>query len=207
MFLKIGKKKVFASIFAGFMAVLCLIAPHLTILQSKGIVSATTNSMNAMEGQSNIEMTTKADSGVAGTKVTVNGIDWLVPVTFTSVTSEFGMRDHPIDGEYKMHYGIDLAADSITNKPVIAARGGTAYVSYGTAGGGFMVTINHADNYSTTYMHMTHYAIKNGVSVKAGQVIGYVGSTGGSTGSHLHYQVSHNGAPTNPRPYLGLELT
>ena len=86
--------------------------------------------------------------------------------------------------------------------PVYAAAAGTATVSYDSGGFGNYVTINHGNGYSTLYGHMSSVAISSGSYVSQGQVIGYVGSTGASTGPHLHFNVYHNGSLTNPMSYF-----
>ena len=117
------------------------------------------------------------------------------------LTSAFGMRLHPVLKYYRMHNGIDLAAEQGT--PIYATRAGKVTVaSYQAGGAGNYVSINHLDGFSSIYMHMTHYVVSVGQSVKAGQLIGYVGSTGISTGPHLHFGISYAGSYVNPLAYL-----
>jgi murein DD-endopeptidase MepM/ murein hydrolase activator NlpD len=127
---------------------------------------------------------------------------WLSPLLRSSyVTSAYGMRYHPISGKYKMHYGVDLY--SFQGDPIVATRGGVVTTAdYQAGGAGYYVTINHGDGFSSTYMHMTHYVVKKGDFVNAGQIIGYVGSTGGSTGPHLHFGIFYNGSSVNPVNYV-----
>lgn len=130
-----------------------------------------------------------------------SGVVWLVPCKYTRVTSAFGYRWHPTTGEWSMHKGVDLGASKGT--PIYASRSGTvSTATYHTTAGNY-VTINHGDGYSSTYMHMTHYVVKRGQYVEAGQLIGYVGSTGRSTGPHLHFGIIHNGQYVNPMDYIG----
>ena len=132
---------------------------------------------------------------------TTNGITWKKPISYTMVSSPFGYRYHPISGKYKMHYGIDLAAP--TGRPIYATRGGTvSYTGYEKGGAGNWVQINHGDGYKSVYMHMTKYVVKTGQNVAQGQLIGYCGSTGGSTGPHLHFGISYNGTYVNPANYM-----
>ena len=132
---------------------------------------------------------------------TTNGITWKKPISYTMVSSPFGYRYHPISGKYKMHYGIDLAAP--TGRPIYATRGGTvSYTGYEKGGAGNWVQINHGDGYKSVYMHMTKYVVKTGQNVAQGQLIGYCGSTGGSTGPHLHFGISYNGTYVNPAKYM-----
>jgi murein DD-endopeptidase MepM/ murein hydrolase activator NlpD len=127
---------------------------------------------------------------------------WLSPLLRSSyVTSPYGMRVHPISGQYKMHHGVDLY--SFQGDSIVATRGGVVTTAdYQAGGAGYYVTINHGDGFSSTYMHMTHYVVKKGDYVNAGQLIGYVGSTGGSTGPHLHFGIFYNGSSVNPVNYV-----
>ena len=126
---------------------------------------------------------------------------WVCPVPYYTLTSPFGMRIHPIRGTWTMHNGVDMAAAQGT--PIYAAKSGKVTVTSFQAGGaGYYVSINHGDGFSSVYMHMTHYIVSPGQYVTAGQVIGYVGSTGGSTGPHLHFGISYNGTYVNPMDYI-----
>lgn len=125
---------------------------------------------------------------------------WLVPCSYVYVSSPFGNRYHPLSGVYKMHYGIDLAAYQGT--PIYATRSGKVTEATYNASAGYYVYINHGDGYGSIYMHMTHYIVSSGQYVNQGQVIGYVGSTGGSTGPHLHFGISKNGVYVDPADYI-----
>ena len=126
---------------------------------------------------------------------------WVCPVPYYTLTSPFGMRIHPISGKWKMHNGVDMAAAQGT--PIYAAKSGkVTTASYQAGGAGYYVSINHGDGFSSIYMHMTHFIVSPGQYVTAGQVIGYVGSTGGSTGPHLHFGISYNGTYVNPMDYV-----
>ena len=126
---------------------------------------------------------------------------WLTPVSGYNLTSPFGMRLHPVLGYYRMHNGIDMACD--TGTPIYATRAGTVTAaSYQAGGAGNYVSINHLDGFASIYMHMTHYVVSVGQSVSQGQLIGYVGSTGISTGPHLHFGVSYAGTYVNPLAYI-----
>ena len=133
----------------------------------------------------------------------VGGISWKVPISYTAFTSPFGWRIHPISGTSKFHYGVDLAAP--TGRPIYATRSGTVdTAAYQAGGAGNYVQINHGDGYRSIYMHMTHYIVYPGQYVSQGQVIGYCGSTGGSTGPHLHFGISYNGSYVNPANYISI---
>ena len=138
-------------------------------------------------------------SGSTGSS-TVGGITWKVPINYTAFTSPFGYRIHPIYGTKKYHYGVDLAAP--TGTPIYATRSGTVSTATYGSSGGYYVQINHGDGYRSTYLHMTHYVVSVGQHVTQGQVIGYCGSTGASTGPHLHFGISYNGNYVNPANYI-----
>ena len=126
---------------------------------------------------------------------------WIKPVTGYRLTSPFGMRKHPVLGYVRMHNGIDMACPSGT--PIYAARAGkVTAASYQAGGAGNYVSINHLDGFSSIYMHMTHYVVSVGQTVAQGQLIGYVGSTGISTGPHLHFGISYAGTYVNPMAYI-----
>ena len=119
------------------------------------------------------------------------------PINGARLSSAFGMRKHPIDGFNKMHRGTDFAAPMGT--PIMASGDGIIKKVGWCGGGGNCVKIKHNATYQTVYAHMSKFArgIKTGVRVKQGQTIGYVGSTGKSTGPHLHYEVIVNGKKVN----------
>ena len=119
------------------------------------------------------------------------------PINGARLSSPFGMRKHPIDGFNKMHKGTDFAAPLGT--PIMASGDGVIKKAGWCGGGGNCVKIRHNSTYQTVYAHMSKFArgIKSGVRVKQGQTIGYVGSTGKSTGPHLHYEVIVNGKKVN----------
>lgn len=138
--------------------------------------------------------------GTAGSGQNVGGKTWLVPCTYTRFSSPFGYRIHPVYGDWRFHSGVDLAAPSGT--PIIATRSGRVSVADYSWSGGYYVSIDHLDGYVSKYLHMTHYIVSAGQYVTAGQVIGYVGSTGTSTGPHLHFSIYYNGEAVNPANYI-----
>ena len=137
------------------------------------------------------------------------------PMETARVSSGFGMRKHPILGYSKMHKGIDFAAPE--GAPTLASGEGVVEAAGRAGGYGNYVRIRHTSDYATAYGHMQGFArgIKEGVSVTQGQIIGYVGSTGMSTGPHLHYEILVDGAQVNPtavkldtnQPLTGDQLT
>lgn len=135
-----------------------------------------------------------------GTGNTVNGITWIMPTLYKGVSSSFGMRWHPIDKVYKMHQGVDLPGT--TGTPVVATRSGviTTAVFHKTCGN--HIWINHGDGYKSVYMHLDTMIVSVGQYVVAGQQIGTLGNTGGSTGPHLHFGVAYNGNYIDPMPLV-----
>jgi len=119
------------------------------------------------------------------------------PINGARLSSAFGMRKHPIDGFNKMHRGTDFAAPMGT--PIMASGDGVITKARWCGGGGNCIKIRHNSTYETIYAHMKNFAsgIKEGLRVKQGRIIGYVGSTGKSTGPHLHYEVVENGKKIN----------
>ena len=142
----------------------------------------------------------KPPGGLAGTPNDVNGVEWLIPISYTHFSSPFGYRIHPIYGDWRFHYGVDLSAPQGT--PIVASRSGQVTTATYDSSAGYFVNINHMDGFSTRYLHMTHYIVKPGQYVVAGQIIGYCGSTGASTGPHLHFSVYYNGTAVNPALYI-----
>ncbi len=148
-------------------------------------------------------LATQKPSSSGGSGNTVDGVTWLMPINYTYFSSPFGWRIHPIHGDWRFHYGVDLSAPQGT--PIYASRSGQVTTTdYEAGGAGYYVSINHMDGYATRYLHMTHYIVSPGQYVYAGQVIGYCGSTGGSTGPHLHFSVYYNGQAVNPANYINI---
>lgn len=147
-----------------------------------------------------------ATSRPSGTEITPssqtpNSAGWIKPLKSYTITSSFGNRVHPVLGYERFHEGVDMSA--YTNTPIYAARGGkVTAASYQDGGAGYYVNINHGDGFSSIYMHMTRYIVSAGQYVSQGQVIGYVGSTGLSTGPHLHFGIAKNGSYVNPMKYI-----
>ncbi len=127
---------------------------------------------------------------------------WKIPCNYTRFSSPFGWRIHPIYGDWRFHYGIDLAAPS--GSPIYATRAGKVTRTTYDSSSGYYVVLDHQDGFESKYLHMTHYIVKPGDYVQAGQVIGYVGSTGASTGPHLHFSIMYNGQHVNPASYINI---
>lgn len=119
-----------------------------------------------------------------------------MPVAARALTSRFGVRSHPVLGGRRMHSGIDLAAP--TGAPVAAPAGGVVSYANWRGGYGLLVTISHGGGLETRFAHLSRIMVSPGQTVSRGQLVGLVGSTGRSTGSHLHYEVRQNGFAVDP---------
>jgi murein DD-endopeptidase MepM/ murein hydrolase activator NlpD len=133
-----------------------------------------------------------------------SGVSLQWPTWCHTITSYFGYRTHPIYGNTRFHSGIDIGASF--GDTIMAAAGGTViYVetpvpgqNWGGSGYGNYFIIDHGNGVSTLYAHCCNVYVSNGQSVSAGEAVGTVGSTGGSTGSHLHFEVRVNGERVDP---------
>ena len=144
---------------------------------------------------------TPSNNGSAN-KPSGGGGGWVRPCSYSSITSPFGYRESPTSGASTYHQGVDL--DTGTGWPVVAAKAGTVTVAgWGKAAGNY-VQINHHDGFSSIYMHLSSIGVSVGQNVGAGQYIGATGSTGVSTGDHLHFGISLNGVYVNPCNYVPL---
>ena len=129
-------------------------------------------------------------AGKAMTANTVDGITWYTPCDYNRISSTFGMRFHPVYHYWKMHKGVDFA---IGHTPIYATRPGVVIVAttWEDSSAGYYVMIDHGDGFRSVYMHMCKRpSVSVGEFVSAGQVLGCVGSTGASTGNHLHFGIS-----------------
>ncbi|MEZ5681346.1 MAG: M23 family metallopeptidase [Erythrobacter sp.] len=126
----------------------------------------------------------------------IGGMPSGLPMSGARLTSGFGSRYHPTLGGMRFHAGVDLAAP--TGTPVKATASGQVSRAGWNGGYGILVSINHGGAVETRYAHLSAIAVRPGDTVQQGQVIGFVGSTGRSTGPHLHYETRVSGQPTNP---------
>ena len=129
-----------------------------------------------------------------------SGFLYPLPAGSAYVSCAYGPRTHPVTGNYSFHNGVDLAAPGGT--PIYATKSGTVTTATYNSVYGYYVTINHGDGFSSLYGHMTRYVVSAGQTVTQGQVIGYVGTTGLSTGNHLHFTIFYNGSTVNPMGYI-----
>lgn len=143
---------------------------------------------------------TSASGGGTTSAPVVGSSNWLRPCSYVKVSSPFGPRTSPTAGASTYHQGIDLAGSA--GSPIYASRTGRVTLATYSNSAGYYVSINHGDGYSSIYMHMTNFVVSAGQTVSAGQLIGYMGSTGISTGNHLHFGIALNGAYVNPASYL-----
>ncbi len=146
------------------------------------------------------DMIAELERQEAANSITSTGT-YIWPLPGYSPGSAYGWRMHPIFHEMRFHAGEDIGAPSGT--PILAADSGVATVIPNNGNGyGNYIMINHGGGRVTLYAHMSGFAVSNGATVTQGQVIGYVGSTGNSTGPHLHFEVRVNGATTDPKSYF-----
>jgi murein DD-endopeptidase MepM/ murein hydrolase activator NlpD len=123
-----------------------------------------------------------------------------LPKSKTRVTSPFGMRNHPTLKRQKMHNGIDFGSGM--NAPVFAAADGKVTLAQYSRSFGNWIMVEHANGYVSIYAHLNSFNISAGLRIKKGEIIGYTGNTGRSSGPHLHYEIRLNGTPVNPSGYL-----
>lgn len=142
----------------------------------------------------------KLDQINTGAGESAISIPSILPITNYSFTSAFGVRSDPFRGSAAMHAGVDLSASY--GAPIYATADGVVDRAEWFGGYGNMVEIDHGKGIATRYGHMSRIAAKPGETVKRGELIGYVGSTGRSTGNHLHYEVRIDGYAVNPMPFL-----
>ena len=130
----------------------------------------------------------------------LSGGSFIWPASSNYITSRFGLRIHPITGQQKSHTGIDIGAGAGTN--VLAAAAGTVTMASWNGGYGNCVMIDHGNGYQTLYAHMSSITVANGAAVSAGTVVGLVGSTGVSTGPHLHFEIFASGSRVDPEQFF-----
>lgn len=155
----------------------------------------------ALSAEQKAAMANQNKNNVAGGSYTGGGSGFSAPLSYINVTCAFGPRIHPLWGTASNHTGVDLAAGQGT--PIYAIASGTVTAAGYSDAYGYNVTLAHGNGYGSMYAHMTNFTVSVGQSVSQGQVIGYVGSTGWSTGPHLHFEIYVNGAPVNPMLYIG----
>lgn len=143
-----------------------------------------------------------ASSGSSSGVVDSGDFMWPLDSKYRNITSQFGYRTHPITHVYKLHTGVDISSSGIRGASIYAAKGGTVMKAGYNTGYGNYVLINHGDGYATLYGHADTLLVSAGQVVNKGDVLGYVGSSGYSTGPHLHFEIMKNGEYTNPLGYF-----
>ncbi|MFY9280111.1 MAG: peptidoglycan DD-metalloendopeptidase family protein [Caldicoprobacterales bacterium] len=161
------------------------------------------NSQSSGQEDQNRGSNDKQDSNQSGgSQNTGSTLTWPVPGYYT-ITSRYGNRWHPVYNRYDFHTGIDISGSGVNEKSVVAAADGVVILSEYYGGYGNTVVIDHGGGMTTLYAHGSELLVSVGQKVSRGQAIMKVGSTGVSTGPHLHFEVRINGSHTNPLPYLG----
>ncbi|WP_288417989.1 M23 family metallopeptidase [uncultured Novosphingobium sp.] len=150
----------------------------------------------ASAGRSPLSAAARAAAGIAGPV----SIPSRTPLNGLTMTSNFGMRVHPVLGGMRAHKGVDLSAPVGT--PIYATADGVVGKASWFGGYGLYVQLEHGNDLETRYGHMSRLAVAEGQHIHKGDVLGYVGTTGRSTGPHLHYEVRVNGVAVNPIPYM-----
>ncbi len=150
----------------------------------------------ASVGRSPLSAAARAAAGIAGPV----SIPSRTPLNGLTMTSNFGMRVHPVLGGMRAHKGVDLSAPVGT--PIYATADGVVGKASWFGGYGLYVQLEHGNDLETRYGHMSRLAVAEGQHIHKGDVLGYVGTTGRSTGPHLHYEVRVNGVAVNPIPYM-----
>jgi murein DD-endopeptidase MepM/ murein hydrolase activator NlpD len=150
----------------------------------------------ASSGRSPLSAAARAAAGIAGPV----SIPSRTPLAGLTMTSNFGMRVHPIFGGMRAHKGIDLSAPVGT--PIYATADGVVGKAAWFGGYGLYVQLEHGNDLETRYGHMSRLNVAEGQTVHKGDILGYVGTTGNSTGPHLHYEVRVDGVAVNPVPYM-----
>lgn len=144
-----------------------------------------------------------SNAGSASSNISTKGWAWPVPYSNSYISSPYGYRNDPISGVYKFHSGIDITMASAHGKKLVATKGGTVIRAvHSNSGYGNYVMIDHGGGYSSLYGHCSALAVSVGQKVSQGQVIAYIGSSGYSTGPHVHFEIRYNGEKQNPSHYV-----
>lgn len=149
-----------------------------------------------------------SNAGSMNSNVSASGWAWPMPYDGVYLTSYYGYRYHPLDGDWRYHSGIDVSMSDAYGKNIVATRAGTVILSSlesesGTGYGNYII-IDHGDGYTSLYGHCSALLVSQGQRVSRGQIIARVGSTGWSTGPHLHFEVRYNGETVDPLDYVNM---
>lgn len=159
-----------------------------------------------MKAQSKKKSSSGNTSGYAGSvssNISSSGWAWPLPYSGSYITSPYGYRSDPISGAYKFHSGIDISMASAYGKKLVATKAGTvSLVRHTSSGYGNYVIIDHGNGWASLYGHCSSTAVSVGQTVSQGQVVAYVGTSGYSTGPHVHFEIRYNGEKLNPSNYV-----
>lgn len=165
--------------------------------------SSSSSSSSSKPSSSKPSSSSSSKPSTSGKLTTYKGLTMQFPApSMTRKSSNFGYRIHPIKHTKRLHAGVDLAAPG--GSPIVAAMSGRVILARAGSGYGNYIIVDHGNGYATLYAHCSKLLVKKGQSVSRGQQIAKVGSTGASTGNHLHFEVRVKGTPVNPAPYIGL---
>lgn len=144
-----------------------------------------------------------SNAGSASSNISTKGWAWPVPYSNSYISSPYGYRNDPISGVYKFHSGIDITMANAHGKKLVATKSGTVIRAvHSNSGYGNYIMIDHGGGYSSLYGHCSSLAVSVGDKVSQGQVVAYIGSTGYSTGPHVHFEIRYNGEKQNPSHYV-----
>ena len=165
--------------------------------------SSSSSSSSSKPSSSKPSSSSSSKPSTRGKLTTYKGLTMQFPApSMTRKSSNFGYRIHPIKHTKRLHAGVDLAAPG--GSPIVAAMSGRVILARAGSGYGNYIIVDHGNGYATLYAHCSKLLVKKGQSVSRGQQIAKVGSTGASTGNHLHFEVRVKGTPVNPASYIGL---
>lgn len=174
----------------------------------KEIKEAIRKANQSSSGSSGGSSSGGSNAGSMNSNVSSSGWAWPLPYDGVYLTSYYGYRYHPLDGDWRYHSGIDVSMSGAYGKNIVATRAGTVILSSlesesGTGYGNYII-IDHGDGYTSLYGHCSALLVSQGQRVSRGQIIARVGSTGWSTGPHLHFEVRYNGETVDPLDYVNM---
>lgn len=167
----------------------------------KSFINSNSSSSKPSSGSSSSG--SSSSGGTSSSTVSSKGWAWPVPYSSSYISSPYGYRNDPISGNYKFHSGIDITMGGAYGKKIVASKAGTVIRTvHSNSGYGNYVMVDHGGGYVTLYAHCSSLAVSNGQKVSRGQTIAYIGSSGYSTGPHVHFEVRYNGDKVNPSNYV-----
>ncbi|MDD6275249.1 MAG: peptidoglycan DD-metalloendopeptidase family protein [Clostridia bacterium] len=170
--------------------------------QIKAFIQNNTNNSSSV-GSSSSGGSSSSSGGSSSSTVSSKGWAWPVPYSSSYISSPYGYRNDPISGKYKFHSGIDITMGGAYGKKIVASKAGTVIRTvHSNSGYGNYVMIDHGGGYVTLYGHCSSLAVSTGQKVSQGQTIAYIGTSGYSTGPHVHFEIRLNGEKVNPSNYV-----